>query len=69
MSNSPFAKKKHFSDRQFSFFRDGLDLLQRLVAQRETFGTQFLRLLGFLLDGQPLELHPSMACEMRLVWP
>jgi len=68
MSNSRFAKKT-LQRPQVSFFRCGLDVLQRLVAQRETFGAQFLHLLGFLLDGQPLELHPSIPCEMRLVWP
>lgn len=65
----PIREKKTLQRRQFSFFRYGLDLLQRLVAQRETFGVQFLRLLGFLLDGRPLEFAPTVACEMRLVWP
>jgi hypothetical protein len=68
MSNSPFAKKT-LQQPQFSFLRHGLDVLQRLAAQRETFAPPFLRLLGFPLDGQPLEPHSSMAWEMRLVWP
>jgi hypothetical protein len=25
--------------------------------------------LGCLLNGQPLGIHPAVACDMRLVWP
>ncbi len=66
MSNNPFAKKT-LQRPQLSFFRYGLDVLQRLLAQRENFGPQLLRLLGFFLDGQPMELHTTIACDMRLI--
>jgi hypothetical protein len=55
--------------RQFSFFRFGLNLLQRLVALREQLGPQLRCVLGCLLNGQPLGIHPAVACDMRLVWP
>jgi hypothetical protein len=49
---------------QFSFFRYGLDVLQRVIIKLQEFGAQFLRLLGFLLDGKPLNLHESIPCDM-----
>lgn len=65
----PIRQKKTLHRPQFSFFRYGLDVLQRVIIKLQEFGAQFLRLLGFLLDGKPLNLHESIPCDMHQVWP
>jgi hypothetical protein len=58
-SNSRSAKKTR-QRTQFSVFRDGLDLLQRLIIKQNRFAAERLCLLGFMLDGQPFKVEHDM---------
>jgi len=68
-AQQPIRHKKTLNRPQFSLFRYGLDVLQRVVAKIQSFGVQFLCLLGLLLDGELLNLHESIPCKMHLVLP
>ncbi|EGV31038.1 hypothetical protein ThidrDRAFT_2402, partial [Thiorhodococcus drewsii AZ1] len=58
-SNSRFAKKT-LERPQFSFFRYGLDLLQRLITLQASFAAELLCVLGFMLDGRPFNVQHDM---------
>ena len=54
----PIPQKKTLDRPQYSLFRYGLDVLARVLNHIGEFAHDFLQILGFLLDGQPLNHKP-----------
>ncbi|EGV27591.1 transposase IS4 family protein [Thiorhodococcus drewsii AZ1] len=53
-------RQKTLERPQFSFFRYGLDLLQRLITLQASFAAELLCVLGFMLDGRPFNVQHDM---------